>query len=70
MLDHNGIRGRSFFAPWTEVRRVISDARVLFLDWSARSEWLEVRYADVSFPYVVMAIAHVMIEEHQRLPQE
>jgi len=66
-LDHDGIAGPGFFAPWSQVSRVMSDAKSLYVDWSARTSWTAVRYRDVSFPYLVMAIAHILIDEHSRL---
>ena len=68
-LDPGGITAPRLFAPWAEVRRVVSDAQHLFIDWAGASEWVPLRYRDVSFPYLVMAISHVMIDEHQRFPK-
>jgi hypothetical protein len=66
ILDRHGVQGPQFFAPWPDVRRVIFDANSLFVDWAGVENWSPIRYADVSFPYLVMAIAQVMIEEHRR----
>ena len=68
-LDRFGLRAGNFFAPWPEVRRVVSDAQHIFVDWSGRADWVPIRYRDVSFPYLVMAIAHVLIEDHGRFPK-
>jgi hypothetical protein len=68
-LDRIGFKGPDCFVPWAEVRRVVSDAQNLFVDWSRSADWVPVRYRDVSFPYLVMAISHVLIEEHQRFPR-
>jgi hypothetical protein len=68
-LDRIGFKAPAFFASWSEVRRVVSDAQHLFVDWTGSSDWLTLRYRDVSFPYLVMAISHVMIDEHQRFPK-
>lgn len=67
-LDKEGIHARGIVAPWSEVRRVVSDDEHLFIDWTRRPEWVPIRYRDVSFPHLVMAISHVMIDEHPRLP--
>ena len=67
-LDRNGFQGPKFFAPWSEIRKVITDSRHLFVDWSEHRDWVPIRYRDVSFPYLVMAISHIMIDDHSRLP--
>ena len=66
-LDRSGFEGPQFFAPWSEIRRVVADAQQLFVDWTQRSEWVGLPYEGVSFPYLVIAIAAVMMDEHQRL---
>jgi hypothetical protein len=66
ILDRNGIQGPHFFAPWPAVRRVIFDTKNLFVDWTGVENWSPIRFADVSFPYLVMTISQVMIEEHKR----
>ncbi len=66
-LDPKGFEGPRFFAPWPEVRRVIADSQQLFVDWSREREWVGIPYEYVSFPHLVLAIAAVMIDEHQRL---
>lgn len=67
-LDRNGIEAPRFFAPWSEVRRVITDAKCLYVDWILRPNWVPVPYQDVSFPYLVVALASVLIDEQKRLP--
>ena len=67
-LDRNGIEGPRFFAPWSEIRRVITDANKLYVDWSKRPDWVPFPYQAVSFPYLVVALAAVLIDEHQRVP--
>jgi hypothetical protein len=66
-LDCQGFQGPEFFAPWAEIRRVVTDSQRLFVDWSQRREWVGVPYEYVSFPYLVIAIAGVLIDEHNRL---
>lgn len=66
-LDRNGLSGPHFFAPWESVRKVVADANHLLIDWSQRSQWMQVEYDRVSFPLLVRAIASVLIEEHGRL---
>ncbi len=65
-LDKTGFHGPKFFAPWAEVRKVVPDERSLFVD-CGRREWVALRYRDVAFPHLVMAIAHVLIDEHSRI---
>jgi hypothetical protein len=67
-LDRKGIEGPRFFAPWNSVRRVMADGRFFYLECEGESRWHEVRFRDVSFPNLVIALAHVMIEEHTRFP--
>jgi hypothetical protein len=66
-LDKEGFHGPGFVAPWSEVRRVVCDERNLFVDWTVRNDWIPIRYQDVSFPHLVMAISHILIEDHARL---
>ena len=66
-LNRAGLTGPGFFAPWSEVRRVMSDPRNFLVDWNKRPDWIDIRYRDVSFPHLVMAISHVMIDDHSRL---
>jgi hypothetical protein len=68
MLDRQGIEAARFYAPWSEIRRVITDANKLYVDWSKRPDWVPFPYQAVSFPYLVVALASVLIEEHKRLP--
>lgn len=65
-LDRQGFEGRRFFAPWGEIRRVVSDSHQVFVDWSKREEWIPIPHQDVSFPYLVIALASVLIDEHAR----
>ena len=65
-LDREGLHGPKFFVHWQEVRRVVSDSHRLYVGWTRDDDSPSIRYRHVSFPYVVMAIAPVMIEEHKR----
>lgn len=67
VLNRGGIEGPGFFAPWPEVRRVVDDGTTVFIDSADAPKWLDVHYRRVSFPSLVMAISHVLIEEHSRL---
>lgn len=67
-FDKSGIEGPHFAAPWPEVRRVITDAKRVFIDWSRRPDWVPIPYEAVSFPYLVVALAAVLVDEHNRLP--
>jgi len=68
LLDRAGIEGPRFSAPWSEVRRVITDSKKVFVDWSQRTDWVPVPYQDVSFPYLVIALSSVLIDEYKRIP--
>jgi hypothetical protein len=65
-LDRAGITGR-FTARWSEIVRVMSDDAHVFIDCRNLQSWHQVRYRDVSFPQLLLAISHVMIEEEKRL---
>lgn len=67
-LDRHGFSGPRFFAPWSEIRRVISDSRHLFVDWAGKRDWVPFPCEDVSFPYLVIALSSVLIDEHERWP--
>jgi hypothetical protein len=66
-LDREGLTC-SFHAPWSNVARVVLDDANLFIDCRDRTEWHAIPLRDVSFPLLVLAISHVLIEEGQRLP--
>jgi hypothetical protein len=66
-FDKDGIGGPRFFAPWSEVRRVITDANRVFIDWTRRTDWVPIPYEEVSFPCLVVALAAVLVDEHKRL---
>jgi hypothetical protein len=67
-LGRAGIGGPGFFASWSEVCQVYSDECSLYVDWSQRPRCLVVRYRDVAFPRLAMAISRILIEEHSHLP--
>jgi hypothetical protein len=69
-LDRHGIDAARFSAPWSEIRRVITDAHKLYVDWSQRRDWVPFPYDGVSFPYLVVALASVLIDEHKRIRSE
>lgn len=69
-LDQYGIHGRGFAFRWSEVERVVRDRDTLFVQVRGLSEWLPVPYVAVSFPTIVMAIAHIMIEEEGTIEPE
>jgi hypothetical protein len=65
-LDRAGITGR-FTSRWSEIVRVMSDDAHVFIDCRNLNSWHQVRYRDVSFPHLLLAISHVMIDEEKRL---
>jgi hypothetical protein len=67
-LDRTHFHGPEFDLRWEQVRRVVDDVKHLLVGLKGRRERLEVRYRDVAFPHLVMAIAHILIDEHQRFP--
>jgi hypothetical protein len=67
-LGPQGIEAPRFFAPWSEIRRVMTDKAKLYVDWSKRPEWVPFPYQAVSFPYLVVALASVLIDEQKRIP--
>jgi hypothetical protein len=67
-LDRTHFHGPEFDLRWDKVRRVVDDVKHLLVGLKGRRERLEVRYRDVAFPHLVMAIAHILIDEHQRFP--
>jgi hypothetical protein len=70
-LDRQGLTRGKFFAPWSQIERVLRDREQLFVHVRGRADWLSIPYAGVSFPLVVMAIAHVLIaEETESGPSE
>ncbi|MBI2807953.1 MAG: hypothetical protein HYX68_23460 [Planctomycetes bacterium] len=66
-LDRAGFRGLRFFAYWSEIERVVSDPEFMFVIRRGQADWDKVRYGEVSFPALVLAISHVMIEEEKHL---
>jgi hypothetical protein len=67
VLDRAGLTSPQFFASWSEIVRVMIDDRSVFVDCRNRPSWHPIRYRDVSFAPLLLAIAHVMIEEEKRL---
>jgi len=65
-VDRAGITGR-YTARWSEIVRVMSDNAHVFIDCRNLQSWYQVRYRDVSFPHLLLAISHVMIDEEKRL---
>ncbi len=66
-IDRQGLMTPRFFAAWPEVRRVVSDATHVFVDWSQRPEWVPLRREHVSLPSLLIAVSSVLVDEHARL---
>jgi len=66
-LDREGLTC-SFRSPWSNVARVVLDDANLFIDCRDRTEWHAIPLREIAFPTLLLAIAHVMIEEEKRLP--
>jgi hypothetical protein len=66
-LDSAGIKG-AVTAPWLKIVRVVADDTTLFVDCRGLETWHQVPLREISFPLLLLAIAHVMIEEAKRLP--
>jgi hypothetical protein len=69
-LERAGLSSPGFSSRWCDIQRVVIDQDSVFIDCSNRPEWHAIPYRDVSFPPLLLAIAHVMIAEHGRLPVE
>ncbi len=68
MLDRAGLTAPRFYAQWSDIDRVDADLKYFFVGQRHRQDWYQVRYRDVSFPLLLLAVAHVMIAEEKRLP--
>lgn len=67
-LDRAGFTAPRYFAPRSEVVRVMSDPTHLHGDCREQPDYHSIRYRTVSFPLLVLAIARVLIEDEGRLP--
>jgi hypothetical protein len=54
-------------ASWARLVRVVADQKLVLVELKNQERWYELPLAEVSFPLLLVAIAHVMIEEHERL---
>jgi hypothetical protein len=66
-LDNNGIKG-AINAPWLEIERIVGDDAKLYVDCRGMDAWQQTPMREISFSLLLLAIAHVMIEEAKRLP--
>ncbi|HZZ79947.1 MAG TPA: DUF6585 family protein [Gemmataceae bacterium] len=66
-LNRAGISG-PIGGPWAQIARVLCDEKNLFLDIRGQETWHQVPLREISFVPLLMAIAHVMIEDFTRLP--
>ena len=69
-IDRQGLTFKRTLFPWSQVERVLRDRDQLFIHVRGRSEWVPIPYVAVSFPLVVMAIAHVLIAEEKSAEPE
>jgi hypothetical protein len=67
VLDRQGIQCGRFAACWADVRRVVGDAQELMIEVSMSPDWARIPKSRVSLPYLVIALAAVMIDEHRRI---
>jgi len=66
-LERTGMTTPRIFASWDEVQRLVNDNTNLLLQLGSQTAWHTVRYRDVAFPLLVLSIAHIMLEEKERL---
>jgi hypothetical protein len=66
-LDTTGIKG-PVAAPWSEIVRVVADDASLYVDCRGLDTWQQIPLRNISLPILLLAIAHIMIEEAKRLP--
>lgn len=68
-LDNTGIKGR-VIAPWSEIDRIVGDDALLYIDCRGLDAWQQIPLHDIAFPLLLLAIAHVMIEDAKRMPAD
>jgi hypothetical protein len=68
VLDAQGFASPGYTAPWSDVVRVVVDDTNVFVDRRDQPEWHPIPYHDVSCPLLVLALAHILIEDAGRLP--
>jgi hypothetical protein len=68
LVDRDGLTC-SFRSAWSNVARVVIDDANLFIDCRDRSEWHSIPLRSVAFPMLLLAIGHILMEEHSRLPE-
>jgi hypothetical protein len=66
-LDRKGFDREGFFVPWSQIERVMRDRDRIFVQIRGREDWVPIRYGLVSFPLVMMAISHILIDEEMRV---
>jgi hypothetical protein len=62
-----GVSSTRFFAPWSEVNRIVTSTQSLFIGRRDHPGLHAIPYRWVSFPLLAIAVAHVMIKEESRL---
>lgn len=67
-LDARGLAAPGIAAPWPQIVRVMGDRRLIFVESRNQPGWRSIRAGDVSCPMLMLALAHILIEEGQRLP--
>jgi hypothetical protein len=66
-VDSTGIKG-AITATWSEIVRVVADDASVYIDCRGLDTWQQIPLRSISFPLLLLAIAHVMIEDAKRLP--
>jgi hypothetical protein len=66
-LDREGFRVTKTFVLWSDVHYVIRLGNTLFFECHSRPQGISIRYRDVAFPYLVVALTRVLIAEHTRM---
>jgi len=57
-------------ARWTEITRVLADDSQVFVDTRTGPAWHPIPLKDVAMPIVLLALAHILMEDSTRLPAE
>jgi hypothetical protein len=66
-FERTGITTPRIFASWEEVQRLVNDNTSFLLEIRSQQTWHTIRYRDVAFPLLALSLAHIMLEEKERL---
>ena len=66
-LDRDGYHSPKFVVPWSDLVRIDCDDCSMYVRFDKRRDKHVIRYRDVSFPQLVLALAKILKKEHSRL---